>query len=61
VLDALCCECLGSGQLMRVTLDLRDEIRRAIENITKRDRSRAIDSWHEHRGIAADVIEGEAE
>jgi DNA-binding GntR family transcriptional regulator len=46
---------------MRVTPDLRDEIRRAIENITKRDRCRTVHSSHEHREFAAAVIAGEAE
>jgi len=58
---ALFCEFLGNEQFIRTILQLRDKIHRAIVSIARRDRSRMVESYQEHLGIAEAVIAGEAD
>jgi DNA-binding GntR family transcriptional regulator len=57
----LFCEFFGNDQIIRVMLQLRDKIHRAIVSIARQDRNRMRDSCREHLGIAEAAIAGGAD
>jgi DNA-binding GntR family transcriptional regulator len=56
----LFCEFLGNQEILRVMAQLRAKIHRVIAQVYKINPTRAVSSFHEHRGIAEAVIDGDA-